>query len=608
MGGPLLVGHVHTAFWLCLTALLLIPGGSAVNSTAHERIGGAPDDGRHSPGTFAAALATVAPSAVGDLWCRFGLGGCTNITRSEEEDAPKQPAPEHRTNARDGGLPAGGRPAGVKLASLVAAAAAEAAVAAELQQPLARQEVGPGPAARLLAERAEAVAAETVRGGDATEAAANAAADGTAGTAVTSEVVTAQAAAHTATAVPPWALALLGASVAAVAVVQLWHCLPHRGLVAQASAQSLAASNPLRLKAPASPGSADLEAVPAGWPASPPPPISAGKADDSSPPSSPASPASPAAHLQLIGVDASVRVRDISRRGWVSSGPAASGTSPRRRSEFHNPLFAAAGGDRLAEEACSSSSSSGGGSSPIGEWRAKRALALLDRGGSTAADFTLMAAAVPQPSASRASSSTSEARGAAAHLPRPAAAAPSRRSASGELPLPGSPGKAPRGAARKLKGAKSIGQRDLPLVEEEEGPWEARGGEEAAPAPSALQGSPAAPGATKPPPQGSLQPSDNVLFAAGRAASVLDSGAVAGQPVGPSDALRGLHLLTPQQFAVGWCGCVGAQPGGVGSLASALTHAPPAARCRMRWSWGRCWALAVPPACMRLGGEASRWQ
>lgn len=332
---------------------------------------------------------------------------------------------------------------------------------------------------------------------------------------------------------PMWALALLGASVAATALVQLWHCLPHRSLLRRASELEQTAAVPVTAAAAA--GSADLEAAWAGeaqpsalaplktrpsaaagmWPPlpgsipiGPPRPVSVGSLAPGRPAAlnSPMlhSPSSPgAAAWAPVDVDASVRARDLTRHGWVPTAPAgrrptngkASTTQPQ------SPLFSPTRSGRPAAEAWEAAetweeagspragSASGSPRDQAGsDWRAKSAR--LDRGVSevAAADFRLLASALPAPS-----SAASGSGGGSSPVQRQRPGSPGKRPSS---PLkrtasaPGSPSKAGRGPApRKLTGAKSVGPQELQLDGEE---WEEGEGAAAllpaspAPAPASL--------------------------------------------------------------------------------------------------------------------------
>lgn len=341
---------------------------------------------------------------------------------------------------------------------------------------------------------------------------------------------------------PTWALLLLGASVGAAVAVQLWHLLaPRRNLVVRqgSTAAEEQAAEGLALPADGSTladvriGAAEQLLMPASIQlASAKQPEQA--VGELSPPGSPASPS--ARGPPALCVDPTVRARDASKREWAMTAP----DEQRRTSEFHNPLFGSGSGELRCEgsleaEGEGSSVGSPAGTSPTQggrPWPTKEAALHLGRGDSEAADGSdnfRVPAGLPAPA------------------PGPSSGSSSHSSSAGrELASPGSPGKAPRGAARKLTGAKSVGPQELlpPLEEVEE--------EEAGAAPAAAA-------------QADLSTRDATAKRAGgngsSGSSRTQTPAVRPSPHAPScssgpaspraDALRGLCLLSPAQFQVG---------------------------------------------------------
>lgn len=315
--------------------------------------------------------------------------------------------------------------------------------------------------------------------------------------------------------------------------------------------------------------------------------------------------------LGSLSVDASVRLRDISRRGWVQT-PAPS--SLHNGPPFVNPLFAGPADEQVgspggsgselpspadgrsttpstpkgsrARRTGSSSSNVDGG----GVWQVKQAAAAaagqVGRGRSESLglgaedSFRLLAAELPAPLAG---SPGGAAAGSPARQPgSPGQEAGASRRGSSDASRPGSPSKpAAGGAARKLTAARSIRPQDVPLPHLAEGvSWQAAEPEHAASAagfsttPSAASGGPAAapaagralrrpstPGAAR-----GLQLElsggmvyDPVYEAHAQGGTPEEAATLLGSPSRPTSPLtagmragqRGLRLLTARQFQVG---------------------------------------------------------
>lgn len=199
-----------------------------------------------------------------------------------------------------------------------------------------------------------------------------------------------------------------------------------------------------------------------------------------------------------LSVDASVRLRDISLKGWVQT-PARSASSS--NPSFVNPLFSGAAGEQAgspggscgelpspsrgqagvpgapkagrARRAGSSTDSSGGGT-----WQVKQAAAAaaeqVGRGRSeslglgTEDSFRLLAAELPARLPGSPGRATPA--GAPAQPGSQAPAVGAGRRASCDAPRPGSPAKgAARGASRKLTGARSIAPWEASLLHPADG-------------------------------------------------------------------------------------------------------------------------------------------
>ncbi len=283
----------------------------------------------------------------------------------------------------------------------------------------------------------------------------------------------------------------VGSGMAAAALVQLMRHMPRRRLpittVQQAASQQTAAPAP---SCSAMDGSINGEAAAAGEQQVAPAVLSVtcprpqpAASPDLSPLSSPTSPASPKVGPAPLSVDPTVRARDATKWAWVAVEAAplnSSAGSGRRKSEFHNPLYhtkSSLPAEQVAtagEPARAHSGTSNLGGSAA-EWQAKAAVAAAvgapDAQDGEAADFRLLAAALPESAIAHPADWVG--RGAsslptAAHsltAPGSAPSAAGRRSTSGDLPSPGSPGKGFRRAPRKLTAARSVGPQELPLAE-----------------------------------------------------------------------------------------------------------------------------------------------
>lgn len=560
-----------------------------------------------------------------DLWCRYGLSGCSkpsSVTQEVETSNTDHPPLPLLGSALLDSAPASQGLPGLAFGATPGpsnASAQEAAPATRLGAQLAvwgsdvaaaagMQEAARP--ARLLLQAAESSAGSSGNSSGSELPLSGAAGTGTAASAAeakgTARAVLAQAgqaAAPTSGKAPVWALLLLGGSVLLPMLVQLWHFLPHSGLLRQVSQQQEAlAVRPAALLSAGTGGSADVEAAAVATVAAvaavatAAPVVLAAKAalgqlplpqaelpllleggstaeggreeQDSGfvhqqPPGSPGASSNGsggsgssgrhAAAPAELSVDPSVRARDISRRSWTQ-GP---GCAPEARqldaTSVYNPLFTRAQGGQGQLDSPGDASSpaslpieNGAEGSPAGTapWQAKKAGQSVQLGGRSESEagedsFRLLAAAPPAPEGSHNSITGS----------------------GGELPAAlGSPGKPPRGgAARKLTGAKSIKPQELPPLAEAEEGTEAAGSSSsavlyasAAPPTGSAQSSTA--GASLQPElsAGTLwavhattgtQPPQQSSVGAGSHGSSRPAG-------GGLAALRGLRLLTPQQFRV----------------------------------------------------------
>lgn len=318
------------------------------------------------------------------------------------------------------------------------------------------------------------------------------------------------AAAQPTTQPPLWPL-LLGSCLALAALMPLLRRTRRRTLSAVPSRQAACPQTTAPVPRQMAVGSStDVEVAGAGKLVAPALPAvvcpsseSAASADLSplSSPASPASPANPRAGPPPLDVDPSVRARDATKQGWVAVEPAAvasSAGSERRKSEFHNPLYNTEGSTAAAQMAAEQLGGAHGSSDNLSgsaaEWQAKAAAAAANGAANVqegeGADFRLLAAALPVPEFHAApgwtGGETSPPHSDASQLPPISSAfAAGRRSASSDLPSPGSPSKAARKAPRKLTAARSVGPQELAPPPGSEDAI-AEGDEEAEEEPSAL--------------------------------------------------------------------------------------------------------------------------
>ena len=503
------------------------------------------------------------------------------MAHSDAGDAAGEPAlpaliavlPGDSVAGEPGEVPEAATAASQHHATTPEAVAAKEAPPADRRLVEAAAAEGSAPPAATPAGVAEAVAKEA-----STAAAVSAVAAPAAAEAMAAKLAASTPAPRRLQALPAWALALLGVSMACAAVVQLWHLLPHAGLLCRAASEDVAGATrgpgspqPLRVSVPSVDVEGAEDATPGrqaeGEPASPTAPASVAppvdkRAGNHTPPRQAAVQGSTRGPRQSgptgpppLGVDPSVASRDLARLAWVPTDPRQ---APRRLSEFHNPLYGSDGGSPAAAGAATEDLG--------GSWRAKAAASVGAQQGEAGSeaggdDFRLLAAALPGPGGGEAW----EAAGHQAALPS-AGAASSSGSATGsaaDLPAPGSPSKraAKALASRKLTAAKSVGPQELPaLVEGEvEAPVAAAAG-------SAHTG-PASSAAGSAEPRGrastagsSLQPepsTGSAVHSAARAAVLQTPGATTG-------ATPSVRMLTAQQFRASaswggwWASCTGA--------------------------------------------------
>lgn len=389
------------------------------------------------------------------------------------------------------------------------------------------------------------------------------------------------AAAQPTTQAPLWPL-LLGSCIALAALMPLLRRTRRRRLPAvpsrQGACQQTAAFVPRQTVVG---GSTDVEAVGAGKlvaPALPAvvfPSSEPAASADLSPPSSPASPASPAnlrAGPPPLDVDPSVRARDATKQGWVAVEPAAvasSAGSGRRKSEFHNPLYNTEGSTAAAQMAAEQLGGAHGSSDNLSgsaaEWQAKAAAAAANGAANVqegeGADFRLLAAALPVPEFHAAPGWTGGETGPPPNSdesqlipPVSSAFAAGRRSASSDLPSPGSPSKAARKAPRKLTAARSVGPQELqPPGSEDaitEGDEEAEEEASALPPPGAWQTS--GPSVQRPENSAAASPHGQLGVMPHWQAGAATAGSSASTPSGASSSktTHGLCLLTAREFQV----------------------------------------------------------
>lgn len=514
------------------------------------------------------------------LWCAYGLAGCTEPAATTAAVAVAQPAGVHVQSTAPATRPLSSTlevaPAEAEDYEATHSTAAEASTAAAGHPAVAAEAAAGAPSTEHLLmlagdggttlhsatlDAAAAAASEAA----AVEASTTAAAAGAVAVAAKAAAAAAATpgASGTLQAMPAWALALLGASVACAAVVQLWHVLPHSGMLRRLAPEEAAPAvqngpgspQPLRASVPsvdvegalAAPADGqDQKLAPAPPPAAQvtpaaiedaednqqawavPGPLQSGKASPR-----PASPCGPAP----LDVEPSVAARDLSRVAWVPSDPQQ---AHRRLSEFHNPLFGSAGSPAGGTPAAAGAAAA----DPRGSWRAKTAtLGAQAEGEAGGDDFRLLAAALPEPSGSGVWDSTGQQAAASA------GAASSSSGSAADPPPPGSPGKAAAKpwASRKLTAAKSVGPQELPSL------VDGVDAEPAVPSLASYHAAPASSDALAPQQAstagGSLQPEQSAAW------STLSVHAAAGgaplHPVGSAAATTcSFRLLTAQQFHV----------------------------------------------------------
>lgn len=530
------------------------------------------------------------------MWCQYGLAECTKpanailIEAAAAAQAVASPAslPSGWHEAADAaGVPptAHHAPADTSKAAGRDDAITLQTLAAEADKPLAdddpprptagsdaAEQAGAAPEARAAtlpdgkeAEADPAAATVTDNGGGERILAALSKAEAEAA-AEPAAVPTGVHAALPSTPAPLWPL-LLGNLAALAAVAHLWRRLLRRRTLKPTVQQAAVQQTAPPTAAPQALAK-DVEATAAPQPDAPalrllacPPPGTAASAE-LSPLSSPASPGSLASPRPSapppLSVDPSVKARDAAKQGWVpvaaepGSADSSSGQG-RRKSEYHNPLYGSGGSAAASQAAGMGGQGEDGGSAA--EWQAKAAVAAAggrphaDDG--EAADFRLLAAALPEPSSGL---TAAWAGGMAEPAPASSAATSSRRRGpSGDLPSPGSPGKAPKPAPRKLTAARSVGPQELPPLpgSSEDGMEAVAEGDEEAVA--AAHGTPAAAPSAEAA-VGTTSASQATMGAS------LQAPASAAPHGGSAPTLRGVCLLTAGQFQVRRAGHIWAAP------------------------------------------------